>query len=148
MAWQLTFILWMVTRHADHYVNRIYALSDVIEGIGGYTLLIAMTITSFKFGRSRLTPKQWRVLHTVGIYWLWTYAFVTYWWYLFYSNQPLAINYVYYWMGFLAWGMRMAAWTRKRWQKADVEASDDAGAAAEPEVIGRKSDDEEDGEES
>ena len=123
MAWQLTFILWMVTLHADHYVNKIYALSDVIEGIGGYTLLIAMTITSFKFGRSRLTLKQWRILHTVGIYWLWTYAFVTYWWYLFYNNQPLVINYIYYWMGFLAWSMRMAAWTKKRWQKVDGEAS-------------------------
>ena len=117
MAWQLFFILWMVTQHTEHYVDRVYATSDVIEGIGGYLLLIAMVITSFRFGRSRLSAKQWNILHKVGIYWLWTYAFITYWWYLFYSDQPLVINYVYYWMGFFAWGMRMAAWTKKRWSK-------------------------------
>lgn len=122
MAWQLFFILWMVTRHTEYYVEQVYALSDVIEGVGGYLLLIAMVLTSFRFGRSRLSAKQWKLLHTVGIYWLWTYAWITYWWALFYNNQPVVLDYVYYWAGFLAWGLRMAAWTRKRWPQLPASA--------------------------
>lgn len=122
MAWQLFFILWMLTWHTEYYVQEVYALSDVIEGVGGYFLLISMVVTSFKFGRSRLSAKQWKLLHTVGIYWLWTYAWITYWWYLFYKGQPVVLDYVYYWAGFMAWGLRMAAWTRKRWPKV-TEAS-------------------------
>ena len=118
MAWQLFFILWMVTQYTEYYVEEVYALSDVIEGVGGYLLLIAMVLTSFKFGRSRLSAKQWKFLHRVGIYWLWIYAWIAYWWHLFYYNQPIALDYVYYWAGFLAWGLRMAAWTKKRWPKA------------------------------
>ena len=122
MAWQLFFILWMVTRHTEYYVEQVYALSDVIEGVGGYLLLIAMVLTSFRFGRSRLSAKQWKLLHTFGIYWLWTYAWITYWWALFYNNQPVVLDYAYYWAGFLAWGLRMAAWTRKRWPQLPASA--------------------------
>jgi len=118
MAWQLFFILWMVTQHTEYYVEEIYALSDVIEGVGGYLLLIAMVLTSFKFGRDRLSAKQWKFLHKVGIYWLWIYAWIAYWWHLFYYNNPVALDYVYYWAGFVAWGLRMAAWTKKRWPQA------------------------------
>jgi len=74
MAWQLFFILWLVGIHTDYYVNDVYVLSDVVEGVIGYAFLIAMVLTSFKFGRSRLTPKQWKLLHTGGIYWFWIYA--------------------------------------------------------------------------
>ena len=115
MAWQLLFIIWMVSVYTDYYVERVYALSDVIEGVGGYLLLILMVVTSFKFGRSRLSSKQWKILHKSAIYWLWIYAWIAYWWHLFYYNQPIALDYVYYWAGFLAWGLRMAAWTKKRW---------------------------------
>lgn len=119
MAWQLFFILWLVTQYTEYYVENIYALSDVIEGVGGYSLLIAMVLTSFKFGRSRLSAKQWKLLHKVGIYWLWLYAWIAYWWHLFYyNNDPVALDYIYYWMGFAAWAMRMAAWTKKRWSPA------------------------------
>ena len=84
MAWQLTFILWLVGIHTDYYVNDVYVLSDVVEGVVGYAFLIAMVLTSFKFGRSRLTQKQWKLLHTGGIYWLWFYAWSVYWFALFY----------------------------------------------------------------
>ena len=118
MAWQLFFILWLVTQYTEYYVEEVYALSDVIEGVGGYLLLIAMVLTSFKFGRDRLSARQWEFLHKSGIYWLWIYAWIAYWWNLFYYNNPIALDYVYYWAGFLAWGLRMAAWTKKRWPQA------------------------------
>ena len=123
MGWQLTFILWLVTIHTEYYVNDVYVLSDVVEGVVGYTFLIAMVLTSFKFGRSRLTQKQWKLLHTTGIYWLWIYAWSVYWFALFYYQSPaLPIDYVYYWGGFLAWGLRLAAWSKKRWRQAAVQS--------------------------
>ncbi|RLA23096.1 MAG: hypothetical protein DRQ63_12040, partial [Gammaproteobacteria bacterium] len=30
MAWQLTFILWLVGIHTEYYVNDVYVLSDVV----------------------------------------------------------------------------------------------------------------------
>jgi hypothetical protein len=121
MAWQLLFILWLVGIHTEYYVNDVYVLSDVVEGLVGYTFLIAMVLTSFKFGRSRLTAKQWKFLHTSGIYWLWAYAWSVYWFNLFYYQDPaVLIDYVYYWGGFLAMGLRMCAWSKKRWRLSPV----------------------------
>ena len=128
MAWQAFFILWLVGIHSDYYVNYVYVLSDVVEGVVGYALLIAMVLTSFKFGRSRLTPRQWKLLHTAGIYWLWVYAWSVYWFYLFYypvqySDPAVLIDYVYYWGGLLAWGLRMAAWSKKRYQQSPAPST-------------------------
>jgi hypothetical protein len=116
MAWQLLFIVWLVSIHNDYYVEEVYVLRDVFEGILGYFFLISMTLTSFKFGRKRLTPRQWKYLHKIGIYSLWIYAFSVYWWALFYYPEPVLIDYVYYWSGFLAWGLRIAAWRKKNRQ--------------------------------
>lgn len=87
MGWQLFFSLWMVTLHTGYYVEDVYVLSDVIEGIGGYLFLIAMVLTSFKFGRSRLSAKRWKQLHKYGIYFLWAYAWSVYWYELFYYEE-------------------------------------------------------------
>lgn len=111
MAWQLFFILWLVGIHTEYYVNDVYVLSDVIEGVVGYSLLFGMVLTSFRFGRSRLTARQWKVLHKSGIYWLWFYAWSVYWFELFYyPDPPVLIDYLYYWGGFLVWGLRLLAW--------------------------------------
>lgn len=124
MAWQLFFILWLVGLHTTYYVDEVYVLSDVIEGIVGYALLIAMVLTSFKFGRRHLTSRQWKILHTIGIYWLWVYAWSVYWFYLFYYQDPaVTIDYVYYWAGLLAWGLRMCAWCKKRWRQTATQST-------------------------
>ena len=119
MAWQLFFILWLVTVYSDYYIGEVYVLRDAIEGVVGYLFLIAMTLTSFKFGRKHLKPKSWRLLHKSGIYFIWAYAFSVYWWALFYYPSPNAIDYVYYWAGFVAVGLRAAAWGKKRWMRAE-----------------------------
>jgi hypothetical protein len=124
MAWQLTFILWLVGIHTEYYVNDVYVLSDVVEGVVGYAFLIAMVLTSFKFGRSLLSPRQWKLLHTSGIYWLWVYAWSVYWFNLFYYESPaVLIDYVYYWGGLLAWSLRMLAWTKKRWKQSEAQST-------------------------
>ncbi len=123
MGWQLTFILWLVGIHTEYYVNDVYVLSDAVEGVVGYTFLIAMVLTTFKFGRSRLTMKQWKLLHRGGIYWLWFYAWSVYWFSLFYYQSPaILLDYIYYWAGFLAWGLRLAAWSKKRMKQSPVQS--------------------------
>lgn len=119
MGWQLAFILWLVGIHTDYYVSDVYVFSDVVEGLVGYAFLIAMVLTSFKWGRSRLTRKQWKVMHTTGIYWLWAYAWSVYWFNVYYYEDPaVAIDYIYYWAGFLAWGLRLVAWGRRSWARS------------------------------
>lgn len=122
MAWQLLFILWLVGIHTQHYVDKVYLLSDAIEGVVGYTFLFAMVLTSFKFGRSRLSNKQWKLLHRSGIYYIWAYAWSVYWFDLFYYDNPVPVDYVYYWAGFAAWGLRMCAWTKKQWRHTAVQS--------------------------
>ena len=123
MAWQLFFIIWLVTLHRDYYVQEVYVLRDVIEGVSGYTFLVLMTITSFDFGRRRLTARQWRILHKVGIYVLWIYAYSVYWWEVHYYAGPDAIDYLFYWAGFLAWGLRVTAWTLRQRRKYSTAGS-------------------------
>ncbi len=121
MGWQLLFILWLVGIHTEYYVDEVYVLSDVVEGVVGYAFLIAMTLTSFKFGRQLLSQKQWKLLHTSGICWIWFYAWSVYWFNLFYYDGPaLPIDYIYYWGGFLAMGLRICAWGKKRLSKLNA----------------------------
>jgi len=123
MAWQGLFILLMVIIYSDYYINEVYVMRDAIEGVTGYVFLIAMVLTSFQPGRKLLGPKKWRLLHLSGIYFLWAYAFSVYWWALFYYSNPLPIDYIFYWTGFLAWGFRAAAWNKKRRKKAEKSGS-------------------------
>ncbi len=114
MAWQLFFILWMVIGFWDYYIEEAYSYFDLVEQVPGYLLLIAMSVTSFRFGRRRLNARQWKILHKGGIYFIWGVVWSTYWFELFYYEDVQVIDYAYYWIGFAAWGIRMLAWTRKR----------------------------------
>jgi hypothetical protein len=114
MGWQLFFILWMVIGFWDYYLEEAYSYLDLSEQLPGYLLLIAMTVTSFPFGRSKLSARQWKILHKGGIYFLWGVVWSTYWFELFYYEDIQAIDHAYYWAGFSAWGIRMLAWSKKR----------------------------------
>lgn len=89
----------------------------------GYIFLVAMVVTSFQFARRRLTSKQWKLIHKSGLYFLWAYPFSVYWWNLYYYGDPQPIDYVFYTMGFLAFALRIAAWSKQRVEKANKEAS-------------------------
>jgi hypothetical protein len=120
----------MVTVYSDYYINEVYVLRDAIEGVTGYAFLIAMTITSFKFGRQLISPKSWRWLHKGGIYFLWAYAYSVYWWEIFYYPGPEALDYIYFLMGFAACAVRFAAWRKKHLKKlARTKGSIDLPAA-------------------
>jgi len=120
MAWQGLFIFIMSYFFREYYFADVYFFRDELEGSIGYIFLPAMVVTSFEFGRKHLSPKQWKLLHKSGIYFIWAYAFSTYWWSLCnglscYEN-PVPLDYVYYSVGFLAFALRIAAWGKQRQQ--------------------------------
>ena len=129
MAWQGFFILWLVLVFTDYYVSEVYVMRDAIEGVVGYAFLVAMTLTSFAPFRRRLSARNWKRLHKIGIYYLWAYAFSVYWWELYYYPDPDGIDYVFYWAGFAAWGLRAAAWARQRHAKEGQGGNMLAGVA-------------------
>ncbi|MEM8500232.1 MAG: hypothetical protein AAF542_19610 [Pseudomonadota bacterium] len=120
MAWQGLFILIVSTVHREYYFSDIFYFRDELEGTVGYLFLAAMTITSFQFARKRITPAQWKVIHTCGVYFLWAYPFSVYWWNLFYypNLEPFASprtwDYILYAAGFFAVAVRIAAWGKQR----------------------------------
>jgi len=124
MAWQGLFIFIMSYFFHDYYYADVYLFRDEIEGSIGYIFLPAMVVTSFHFGRKHLSSKQWKLLHKSGIYFLWAYPFSVYWWGLSYYENPVPLDYVYYWSGFLAFGLRIAAWGKQRWQVSNRNAAE------------------------
>lgn len=123
MAWQGLFIFMMSNFFRSYYFEEIYLFRDELEGTTGYIFLTAMVVTSFQFGRKFLSQKQWKLLHRIGIYFLWAYPFSTYWWTVasFYGESG-PIDYVYYWMGFVAFALRIAAWGNRRLQATRKQA--------------------------
>lgn len=113
MAWQGLFIFIVSTFTRDYYFNEIYLFRDELEGTIGYLFLAAMVVTSFHFGRKYFNLKQWKLIHKGGVYFLWAYPFSVYWWDLSYAD-PKLYHYIFYWAGFLAFTLRIAAWGKKR----------------------------------
>ena len=124
MAWQGLFIFMMSSFFRDYYFEEVFYLRDELEGSTGYIFLAAMVVTSFQFGRKYLSPMQWKLLHRSGVYFLWAYPFSVYWWNLSYYENPQPIDYVFYWTGFLAFALRIAAWGKKRRQAVQKQAPD------------------------
>jgi hypothetical protein len=122
MAWQGLFIFIMSNFFREYYFEEVFYLRDELEGSTGYIFLAAMVVTSFSFGRKYLDARQWKLLHRSGLYFLWAYPFSVYWWNLFYYENPAAIDYVFYWSGFLAFALRITAWGKKRLQAAEKNA--------------------------
>jgi hypothetical protein len=114
MAWQGLFIFIMSNFFREYYFEEVFYLRDEIEGSTGYIFLAAMVVTSFNFGRKYLTTAQWKLLHKSALYFLWAYPFSVYWWNLYYYENPRPIDYLFFWMGFTAFTLRIAAWGKQR----------------------------------
>lgn len=122
MAWQGLFILIMSMCFREYYYADIYLLRDELEGSVGYLFLPVMVLTSFNVAHKHLSQKQWKLIHKTGIYFLWAYPFSVYWWNLYYYENPQPIDYVYYWSGFIAFALRIAAWGKRRVQTTERKA--------------------------
>jgi hypothetical protein len=121
MAWQGLFIFIMSFFFRDYYYADVYLLRDELEGTIGYIFLPAMVLTSFHFGRKYLSQRQWKLIHKTAIYFLWAYPFSVYWWNSSrYYGSPDPIDTIYYWSGFTAFALRIAAWSKKRERRASV----------------------------
>jgi hypothetical protein len=123
MAWQGLFIFMISTLFRDYYFDEIFLLRDELEGSTGYIFLAAMVVTSFDFGRRHLSARQWKLLHRSGVYFLWAYPFSVYWWELAYYPDPQPFEYAFYWGGFLAFALRIAAWGKRRRQSSAAISS-------------------------
>jgi methionine sulfoxide reductase heme-binding subunit len=53
-------------------------LFNTVIGIVAYVFVIAMLFTSFPRFSGKLSKKQWKLLHTVGGYWIWMVFMYTY----------------------------------------------------------------------
>ena len=114
MAWQGLFIFIISTFFRNYYYSEVYYFRDELEGTFGYIFLAAMIVTSFQFARKRLDLAQWKLIQKGGIYVLWGYAFSVYWWNLYYYGGYELHDIIYYWGGFLAFALRIAAWGKQR----------------------------------
>ncbi len=114
MGWQGTFIYIMSTFYRDYYFEDVYLLRNEIEGSIGYIFLAAMVVTSFKFGSKYVNASQWKIIHKSGVYFLWAYAYTVYWWALYYYEDQVLFEHIFYWLGFTAFALRIFAWGKKR----------------------------------
>lgn len=121
MTWQGLFIFLLSSVHREFYYNDVYFLRDEIEGSCGYLFLVAMVLTSFRFGRRHLSQVQWKTLHRCGTYFLWAYAYTVYWWNTAYYPDPRAIDALYYALGLTAFALRILAWGKKRQKTSGAE---------------------------
>ena len=118
MAWQAVFIYILSQTYRDYYYDEIYLLRDELEGSVGYIFLIVMVITTFPIVKRAIDFRQWKLLHTSGIYFLWAYPFSVYWWAISYGYEQRLLDHFYYWAGFLAFALRIAAWGKRRHQQS------------------------------
>ena len=130
MAWQLLFILWLVVLHRGWYVEHQYSPYALVEEIPGYLLLGAMTLTSFDGPRRWLRPARWRLLHGVGIWFLWGETWSTYWFEIYDLHDVQWTDTLYYWLGLLACLLRIAAWMRRQAREHRALPHTEHGAAA------------------
>jgi len=116
MAWQMVFILWLAIGHPEFYAEEVFTtVSDfIIYRLGPYLFLVAMVISSFHPVRRSMNPSAWRVLHWIGIYYLWYDVELTYWEEVTLYHDRQIIDYIYVTLGALAYFARVAVWIRSR----------------------------------
>ncbi|MEX0839010.1 MAG: hypothetical protein WD034_05695 [Parvibaculum sp.] len=91
-------------------------LVTIIGGGGAYVFIALMALTSNDWSVRRLGPKIWRRLHLTGIAYVWLIFMNSYVGRLASETppEPRAIFIVITGLGFLALGLRIAAWTVRR----------------------------------
>lgn len=61
-----------------HPVFELAKTSSLLAGGTAYFFVVAMLLTSFELFSKRLTPKQWKILHSIGGWWIWAIFFNSY----------------------------------------------------------------------
>ena len=67
-----------VLQYVFHPVFTLAAKTSLMAGGLAYVFLVLMLLTSFERFSKYLTRKEWKILHTVGGYWIWFIFFNSY----------------------------------------------------------------------
>ncbi len=112
-AWQAVFIAVLLTLYPDYYWQVLHNTADLVLRMLSYLLLLALTITSFYPVRRAMCPKDWRILHLVGIWYFWGAIWVSYAGVLLNGNARI-VAIVYVVAGLVALTVRLAAHLKNR----------------------------------
>jgi hypothetical protein len=72
----LLFLIWL--QNAIHPVFTLAKTSSLLGGGLAYVFMYLMMLTTYPQFKSRMSTAQWKLLHTVGGYWIWLIFFRTY----------------------------------------------------------------------
>ena len=112
-AWQAVFIAVLLALYPDYYWQVLHNAADLILRMLSYLLLLALTVTSFFPVRRAMRPKDWRVLHLVGVWYFWAAIWVSYAEGLL-SGDTRIIAIVYVVAGLVVLTVRLAAYLKNR----------------------------------
>ena len=112
-AWQAVFIAVLLALYPDYYWQVLHNTADLILRMLSYLLLLALTVTSFFPVRRAMRPKDWRVLHLVGVWYFWAAIWVSYAEGLL-SGDTRIIAFVYVVAGLVVLTVRLAAYLKNR----------------------------------
>jgi methionine sulfoxide reductase heme-binding subunit len=107
MAWHLGFVCYSIFSFglaASGLTPRGLALDLV-----GLIFLLLLTMTSFRWPASRLTPVNWRRLHKTGVYVIWFVAT-----YIYSHNLRDILPAAAFSLLITSWLLRVAAWVKRR----------------------------------
>ena len=112
-GWQAVFIAVLLVLHADYYATVLHDTSEFIIRMLSYLLLLALTVTSFFPVRRAMSPRHWRLLHLVGVWYFWAAILVSYAETVMAGDtRVIAIAFVF--AGLLVLTLRFAAYLKKR----------------------------------
>ena len=112
-GWQAVSIAVLLGLHGDYYATTLHDTAEFITRMLSYTLLLALTVTSFFPVRRAMDPKHWRLLHRVGIWYFWAAIWVSYAETVM-AGDTRAIAIVFVISGLLALTLRCGAFLKKR----------------------------------
>ena len=107
-AWQLVFIIVLLSVFPDYYWEQMHKTSELILRTVSYFILIALTITSFYPLRRRMQRQHWYWLHLFGVWFFWAAIWVSYTQQAF-SAEATVLSFMYFGMGLLVFILRILA---------------------------------------
>jgi sulfoxide reductase heme-binding subunit YedZ len=110
-GWQAVFIAVLLILHPPYYADELHSATDLFLRMVSYTMLIALTVSSFFPVRRRMRREHWRWLHLVGIWYFWAAIWVSY------AEQAMSsdartIDFVYTVLGLLVFMLRVLAYLK------------------------------------
>lgn len=110
-GWQAVCIALLLTLYPPYYGEELHSATDLFLRMVSYTVLIALTVTSFFPVRRRMRREHWRWLHLFGIWFFWAAIWVSY------AGQAMSsdartIDFVYTVLGLLVFMLRVLAYLK------------------------------------